>query len=152
MKVFLLFLLFSIFAKADELYLTSYIYSSHFKERDGVHKDFNEKHNAIGLEYITDKQYSFTYNHFVNSRDRDVDVYGAGYLFNFDKSFGLHLVGGYQKGYCFNSRFRSVECKDGSDDTSVVVLPLLYYKNKYIKVDLLPTARMFALRLNIRIK
>jgi len=128
--------LFFTFIEADELYLTTYIYSSHFKERDGTDRDFNEKHNAYGLEYITDNQYSLTYNHFTNSRDRDVDVYGVGYLFKFNKSFGLHLIGGYQKGYCFDDLL-SVECKDGSDDSSAIILPLLYHKNKYFKLDFL---------------
>ena len=152
MRLFLLFMLFFTFIKADELYLTTYIYSTHFKERDSGDKKFNEKHNVYGLEYITDNQYSLTYNHFKNSRDKEVDVYGVGYLFEFNKSFGLHLIGGYQEGYCFKDFLYSVECQDDSDDTSVIVLPLLYYKNKYFKLDIFANTGMCALRLNIKIK
>ncbi|QOY55619.1 hypothetical protein HUE87_05170 [Candidatus Sulfurimonas marisnigri] len=150
MKFHILLLFLFTFIKADELYVTAYIFSSHFIDRDGSEEKFNEKHDAYGLEYITDNKYSLTYNHFTNSRDKEVDVAGVGYLFELNKSFGLQLIGGYQKGYCF-SALKSVECQDNSNDTSIIILPLLYYKNKYIKLDFLTTTEMFGLRFNIKI-
>ncbi|QOY51061.1 hypothetical protein [Candidatus Sulfurimonas baltica] len=150
MKSFILLLLLFISVNADELYITAYIFSSHFKDRDSSSEEFNEKHNAYGIEYITDNKYTFTYNHFTNSRERETDAIGVGYLFELNKSFGLHMIGWYQKGYCF-SDLKSVECQENSDDKSVIILPLLYYKNEYIKLDFLTTSEMFGLRFNIKI-
>jgi len=160
-----LFLLLINLAKADdlsnppvkdedphELFLTAYIFSVHWTKNDTTGEPYNDTHKAYGLEYIYKNEYSLSYNYFVNSRGRDVDVYGAGYLFDFYKeSFGLHLIGGYQEGYCFNGLLNSVECKQGSDDTSAYILPMLYYKHKYFKLDLFSNGDMVALRLNIKI-
>lgn len=151
MKLILSLLLFFAFIKADDLYLTSYIYSYHLTTNDSINEKFNDTHKAYGLEYIANSQYSLTYNHFINSRSKDVDVYAAGYLFNFNKSFGLHLIGGYQRGYCFDGLLNSLECREGKDNTSAFVLPLLYYKHKYFKLDLFTNSDMIAFRLNIKI-
>lgn len=139
-------------SKEHELYLTAYLFSLHWTNNDTTGEKYNDTHKAYGLDYIYKSKYSLTYNHFVNSRSRDVDVYGAGYLFDLhEESFGLHLIGGYQEGYCFNGLLNSVECVEGEDDTSAFILPMLYYKDKYFKVDLFSNGDMIALRFNIKI-
>lgn len=135
-----------------ELFLTAYYYSLHWTDNDDTGEEFNDTHKAYGVEYIYQNDYSLTYNHFVNSRGRDVDVYGAGYLFDFYKdTFGLQLIGGYQEGYCLNNILSSEECVEGKDDTSAFILPMLYYKHEYFKVDLFSNGNMIALRFNIKI-
>ncbi len=135
-----------------ELFLTAYILSFHWTKNDSTGEKYNDTHKAYGLEYIRDNEYSLSYNHFINSRGRKVDVYGAGYLFDFDKQpFGLHLVGGYQEGYCFNGLLNSVECTQSSDDSSAFILPMLYYKHPFFKVDLFSNGNMIAFRFNIKI-
>lgn len=151
MKPILFLVLLLTYVKADNLYLTSYLYSSHWTKNESTHEKYNDTHKAYGLEYITDSQYSLSYNHFINSRNKDVDTYAAGYLFNFNDSFGLHLLGGYQKGYCFDGLLSSVECSEGRDNSSAFILPLLYYKHEYFKLDLFTNSDMVAFRLNIRI-
>lgn len=134
-----------------ELYLTAYMYSFHWTENETTAEAYNETHKAYGLEYIYDMKYSLSYNHFINSRGRDVDAYGAGYLLHFNESLGLQLIGGYQEGYCFDGILNSVECNDATTDKSAFVLPLLYYKHKYFKLDLFSNSDMIALRFNIKI-
>jgi hypothetical protein len=154
--IFIILLLFS-FVNADEdtqeheLFITAYIYSVHFSDNDDTGESFNKTHKAYGLEYINQDKYSITYNNFINSRGNEVDVYGVGYLFHFNDSFGLHLIGGYQEGYCFEGMLSSVECTEGKDNTSLYVLPLLYYKHKYFKIDFFTNSDMIALRFNIKI-
>ncbi len=163
--LFLFFLLLNI-AKADdpdnaltqaekdphELFLTAYILSFHWTNNETTGEKYNDTHKAYGLEYIYSDRYSLTYNHFINSRGRDVDVYAAGYLFDlYDDVFGIHLSGGYQEGYCFDGLLKSEECVQGSDDTSAFILPMLYYKHKYFKVDLFSNGNMIAFRFNIKI-
>lgn len=150
MKWLLLVLFISTLLRADELYLTSYIQSFHFVKNETTHEKFNETHKAYGLEYITPSHNSFTYNHLTNSRNQDVDVYSVGHLFSFNKSFGLHLIAGYQEGYCFNG-LKSVECKAGDNDTSAFALPLLYYKHEYFKLDFIGLPDLIGFRLNIKI-
>ncbi len=136
----------------QELYLTAYLFSLHWTDNDTTEEAYNDTHKAYGLEYIYQDKYSLTYNHFINSRDKDVDVYGAGYLLElYKESFGLHLIGGYQEGYCFNGLLNSVECVEGKDDTSLFVLPMLYYKHDYFKLDFFTNTDMIAFRLNIKI-
>lgn len=135
----------------NELFLTAYIYSLHWTENDSTGRAYNDTHKAYGLEYIYDDRYSLSYNHFINSRGKDVNAYGAGYLFHFNDSFGLHLVGGYQEGYCFEGLLNSVECTEGKKDQSPFVLPMLYYKHKYFKLDLFTNMDMIALRFNVKI-
>ena len=161
----LIFLLFCSLSQADnihevakaqddehELFLTAYLLSLHWTKNDSTGEEYNDTHKAYGLEYIYNNDYSLSYNHFINSRGRDVDVYGAGYLFDFyEESFGLHLIGGYQEGYCFNGLLNSVECTQGKDDTSTFILPMLYYKHKYFKLDLFSNGDMIAFRFNIKI-
>ena len=135
-----------------ELFLTAYLLSMHWTKNDSTGEKYNDTHKAYGLEYIYNNAYSLTYNHFINSRGRDVDVYGAGYLLDFyQESFGLHLIGGYQEGYCFNGILNSVECDKSTSSKSAFVLPLLYYKNDYIKVDFFTNSDMIGLRLNLKI-
>jgi len=135
-----------------ELFLTAYLYSLHWSKNSSTGKEFNDTHRAYGLEYIYDTTYSLTYNHFINSRGVDVDVVGAGYLFDlYEGKFGLHLIGGYQEGYCFDGLLSSVECTNGKDNTGPFVLPLLYYKHKYFKLDFFTNSDMVAFRFNIKI-
>ncbi len=134
-----------------ELYLTSYLQSFHFTRNSHTKEEFNDRHKAYGLEYIYDDQFSLTYNHFVNSRYRDTDVYALGYLLHFNDALGLQLMGGYQQGYCFDGLLNSVECTPGKTDGSAFVLPLLYYKHKYFKLDFFTNSDMIAFRLNIKI-
>jgi hypothetical protein len=155
--IFLLLLIFT-FVKADEsveteheLYLTVYMHSEHFTRNDETDESFNETHKAYGIEYINDELYSVSFNHFVNSRGNDVDAYGVGYLLHFNDSFGLHMIGGYQEGYCLDGFLSSKECTEGKDNKGVYILPLLYYKDKYFKIDFFSNSRMIALRLNIKI-
>lgn len=144
--------LFQVEKDKHELFLTAYILSFHWTKNDATGEEYNDTHKAYGLEYIYSDKYSLTYNHFINSRGRDVDVYAAGYLFNlYDDAFGVHLNGGYQEGYCFDGLLNSVECTPGSDDTSAFILPMIYYKHKYFKVDLFSNGDMIALRFNIKI-
>jgi len=162
MRYLLLILLFS-FVHADdiamsvqeddkhELFLTAYIYSLHWNKNDSTGEEYNDTHKAYGLEYIYDDSYTLSYNHFINSRGKDVDAYGAGYLYHFSDSFGLHLVGGYQEGYCFDGLLNSVECTEEKGDKSAFVLPMLYYKHKYFKLDFFTNSDMIALRFNIKI-
>lgn len=138
--------------KEHELYLTTYILSFHWTNNESTDEKYTNEHKAYGLEYVYKNDYSLTFNHFINSRGRDVDVYGAGYLFDFhDESFGLHLIGGYQEGYCFNGLLNSVQCTEGQDNTSAFILPMLYYKHQYFKLDLFTNTDMIAFRLNIKI-
>ena len=141
----------SIADKKNELFLTAYIYSLHWNKNDSTGEAYNDTHKAYGLEYIYDDRYSLSYNHFINSRGKDVDAYGAGYLFHLNDSFGLHLVGGYQEGYCFNGLLNSVECTEGKKNKSAFLLPMLYYKHKYFKLDFFTNSDMVALRFNIKI-
>lgn len=134
-----------------ELYATIYLQSFHFTKNDETGEDFNDVHKAYGLEYIYSNHYSLTYNHFINSRGNDVDVYAVGYLLHFNDSFGLHLTGGYQEGYCFDGFLSSVECTEGRSDKSAFLLPLLYYKHEYFKIDFFTNSDMIAFRLNIKI-
>ena len=158
MKWIVLLVLIFIFIKADEtqdkgheLYLTLYLHSLHFTKNDDTNEEFNETHKAYGLEYINDEHYSLSYNHFINSRGNEVGVYGAGYLFHFNDSFGLHLIGGYQQGYCLENLFSSVECTEGKKRKSAFILPLLYYKHNYFKLDFFTNSDTIALRFNIKI-
>lgn len=137
--------------KNNELYLTAYIYSLHWTKNDSTDEKYNDLHKAYGLEYIYKNRYSLSYNHFINSRSKDVDAYGIGYLFHFNDSFGLHLVGGYQEGYCFDGLLNSVECTEGKENKSAFLLPMLYYKHKYFKLDCFTNSDMIALRFNIKI-
>ena len=90
-------------SKEHELFLTAYLYSLHWTNNSETGKKFTDTHKAYGLEYIYNNTYSLSYNHFINSREKEVDVYTAGYLFDiYKEKFGLHLMGGYQKGYCFD--------------------------------------------------
>jgi len=135
-----------------ELFLTAYLYSLHWTKNSSTGEEFTDTHKAYGLEYIYDEQYSLTYNHFINSRGKDIDVVGAGYLFDLYKGkFGLHLIGGYQKGYCFDGPLNSVECTQQEDNTGLFILPLLYYKDKYFKLDVFTNSDMVAFRFNIKI-
>ncbi len=158
MKWFLLLLLILTSLKADgadksahELYLTAYLYSVHFTTNESTGEEFNDTHKVYGAEYIYKSSYSLSYNHFVNSRNKDVDALGAGYLFNLNDSFGLQLIAGYQKGYCLDGLFNSMECREGRDNSSAFLLPLLYYKHKYFKLDFFTNTDMVAFRLNIKI-
>lgn len=158
MKWTLLFLLICTLVKADdlhtndhELYLTVYMPSFHWTKNDSTGEEYNKTHKVYGLEYINNEQFSLSYNHFINSRGKEVDAYGAGYLLHFNDSFGLHLIGGYQQGYCFDGILNSVECSEGKTDKGAFILPLLYYKHEYFKLDLFTNSDMIALRLNIKI-
>jgi len=135
-----------------ELFLTAYFLSAHWTKNDGTGEEYNETHKAYGLEYIYKDTYSLSYNHFINSRGNDIDVVGAGYLYDlYDDSFGLHLIGGYQKGYCFEGFLNSEECIEGKDNTSTFFLPMLYYKHQYFMVDFFTNTDMVAFRINIKI-
>ncbi len=158
MKWMLALLLFFGFLSADEpqtqeheLYLTLYLHSLHFSDNTETSEAFNETHKAYGAEYIYQEQYSLGYNHFINSRGKGTDVYGAGYLLHFNDVFGLQLTGGYQEGYCFNGFLNSVECTQGMNNKSAFLLPLVYYKHKYFKVDLFTNSDMVALRFNLKV-
>ena len=135
-----------------DLYLTVYLLSAHWTKNDSTGEEFNDTHKAYGLEYIYQDKYSLSYNNFINSRGKEVDVIGAGYLYDlYDDTFGLHIIGGYQEGYCFDGFLSSVECTEGKDNTGAFVLPLLYYKNRYFKVDFFTNSDMVAFRFNIKI-
>ena len=158
MKWTVLFLFIFTFIKADEipkikdeLYITVYLHSFHWTRNESTGEKYNNTHKAFGIEYINAKHYSLSYNHFINSRGKDVDVYGAGYLLHFNDSSGLHLIGGYQEGYCFNGLLNSIECTEGSNNKSAFLLPLIYYKHEYFKLDLFTNSDMLALRFNIKI-
>lgn len=136
----------------NELYVTAYIQSLHFAKNDQRNESYNEKHNAYGLEYIYDETYSLTYNHFVNSREKDVEVLGIGYLFHFNDEFGFQLITGYQKGYCFGSSpLDSVECRESISNEGTYVLPMLYFKYKYVKIDLFTNGEMVSFRYNLKV-
>ena len=138
--------------KEDEYYFTAYLHSIHFTKNKQTNSNYNEKHKSYGLEYINKEKYTFSYNHFVNSRANDVDAFGLGYLFHFNDEFGLQIISGYQKGYCFDNIFlSSVECTNGLSNESAFVLPLLYYKYKYVKIDLFSNGDMFSFRFNLKV-
>ena len=158
MKWLLPLLLLFVFMRADEtgrnehdLYLTLYMPSVHFSKSDTTDKKFNDTHKAYGIEYIMDRQYSLTYIHFINSRYKDVDAVGIGYLLNFNDDFGLQFIGGYQEGYCFNGLLNSVACQEDKSSKSAFLLPLLFYKHEYFKLDFFTNSDMLAFRLNIKI-
>jgi len=160
MRFILVALLLFTFVKSDDMYdlhgenslfLTIYLSSIHFTKNDNTNEYYNEKHKAYGLEYINKDRYTLTYNHFTNSRGKEVDIYGVGYLLDFNDSFGLHLIGGYQEGYCFDGLLSSVECTQGKDNTGEFILPMLYYKHKYFKIDFFTNINMIAFRFNIRV-
>ena len=157
MRLILVALLLFTFVKSDDRYdehnffITVYLDSTHFTKNDDTDKHFNEVHRAYGLEYINTWGYTLTYNHFINSRGMDVDVYGAGYLLDFNSDFGLHLIGGYQEGYCFDGFLNSVECTQSKDNSSEFFLPMLYYKHEYFKIDFFTSSDMIAFRFNIKV-
>ena len=135
-----------------DLYLTVYLLSVHWTKNDSTGEEFNDTHKAYGLEYIYQDDYSLSYNHFINSRGREVDVVGAGYLYDlYEDTVGIHLIAGYQEGYCFDGPLSSVECTQGKDDNGVYILPMLYYKHEYFKVDFFSNGDMVAFRFNIKI-
>lgn len=135
-----------------ELYLTAYLLSLHWTRNKDTEEEFNDTHKAYGLEYIYQDKYSLSYNHFINSRNKEVDVMGVGYLVDlYEDSFGLHLIGGYQEGYCFNGLLNSVECTQDKNNNGAFILPLLYYKHKYFKLDFFTNSDMVAFRFNIKI-
>ena len=156
MKILLIFLLFILSSQANEkklheFYATVYLPSIHFTKNDDTGEEFNEKHDAYGAEYLYKNRYTLTYNNFINSRHKEVDLYGVGYLFHFNKDFGLHLMAGYQKGYCFDGFLRSTECIEGKKNEGAFLLPLLYYKHKNLKLDFFTNSNMVAFRVNLKL-
>ena len=156
MKTVLILILssFLLQAKTEDrhgFYATIYLPSVHFTKNDHTGEAFNEKHNVWGVEYLFKEKYTLSYNNFTNSRYKEVDLYGAGYLIPFSQPFGLHLIAGYQKGYCFDGFLRSTECSEGKKNESLFLLPLLYYKHKYFKLDFFTNSNMIAFRVNLKL-
>ncbi len=139
-------------SKKHDLYLSTYIYSYHWTDRTDTGEKFNETHKAYGLEYNYEDSYSLNYTHFLNSRNKEVDMYAIGYIYNlYEDSFGVQIIGGYQDGYCFDGLLKSVECTENKNPKSTFILPLIYYKNDYIKIDFFSDSHMITFILNLKI-
>lgn len=151
MKIFILWIIIALhlFALESEGYLTVGIISHHFAT-DEHGEPFNQKHDAYGAEVVLDQRYTLAYLHFVNSRDKETDVYALGYRYPIYGPFGLYPVIGYQRGYCFDG-FKSVECTEGRDNTSITFLPMLYYRHNAFILDLTAQESMVALKLNLKL-
>lgn len=151
MKFFLtLFLFISCMnAKEVELYATLALVSHHF-DTDEHGNPYNEDHNAFGAEAVLDQRYTLAYLHFINSRNKTTDITAIGYRYDIIDSFGIYGVVGYQRGYCFDG-LRSVECTEGKDNTSIAFMPMLYYRNKYFILDVIPQRNMIALKFNLKL-
>jgi hypothetical protein len=103
----------------------------------------------LGAELVLDQHYTLAYLHFDNSRDRSTNIYALGYRYDVYGPFGLYAVAGYQNGYCFDG-LKSVECKEGKNDSGFAFLPMLYYKHDYFILDLIAQNDMIALKLNLK--
>jgi hypothetical protein len=125
------------------------ILSHHFNtDEDG--NQYNEHHNAYGLEAVLDQRYTFSYLHFTNSRNKTTDIGAIGYRYDIIDSFGIYGVIGYQHGYCFDG-FQSVECTEGKDNAGIAFIPMLYYRHKYFILDFMTQGDMIALKFNLKL-
>lgn len=148
---FLTPLLLSLLIHAEEihLYATAGIVSHHF-DKDEHGNAYNNNHQAYGAEVTYDNRYTAAYLHFKNSRSKQTDIGAIGYRYDLYGPFGFYGVVGYQKGYCFDG-FKSVECTEGRDNSSVTVLPMLYYRHDYFIVDLIAQQNIIAFKLNLKL-
>jgi hypothetical protein len=138
-----------LFALQTEGYATVGMVSHHFSKNDDG-ESYNQKHDAYGAEAVFDGRYTLGYLHFINSRDKETDIYAAGYRYDVYGPFGVSIVAGYQKGYCFDG-LRSVECTEGMDNSGFAFMPMLYYRNPYFILDVITQGSMVGLKLNIKL-
>lgn len=151
MRFFLIFLLFVLSTSAEEVngYATIGIVSHHFGSNSD--EPFNENHKAYGAELLFDKKYALAYLHMTNSRDKKTDIGAVGYRYDLYGPFGIYPVIGYQKGYCLERVFSSVECTEGKKNSGLAVMPMLYYRHDYFTLDLISQGSMIALKLNLNL-
>lgn len=151
MKYLFLILLHLLRVNAAEIdgYATVGIVSHHFGSNEN--EPFNENHNAYGAELVLDQRYTLAYLHMTNSRDKETDIGAVGYRYDLYGPFGISGVVGYQKGYCLERVFSSVECTEGKDNSGIAVMPMLYYKHDYFILDLTTQGSMVALKLNLKL-
>lgn len=151
MKLFLGLILIVLGLRGQEIdgYVTAGMISHHFGT-DEAGEAYNQDHDAYGAEILYDRRYSLSYLHFDNSRDKTTDIVAAGYRYDLYGPFGVTLVAGYQRGYCFEG-LRSVECTEGKDNDGFAFLPMLHYRHKHFILDLMTQGTMVALKLNIRL-
>jgi len=151
MRIFILvsIILVHLHALQTEGYVTVGIISHHFSTNEEG-EPYNGKHDAYGAEAVLDGRYTLAYLHFINSRDKETDIYAAGYRYDLYGPFGLYVVAGYQEGYCFDG-LRSVECTEGKDNSGFAVLPMLYYRNKYFILDVISQGSMIGFKLNLKL-
>lgn len=151
MKLFftILLMLTSLYAKDIDLYATLGMASHHFNtDEDG--NSYNEDHDAFGAELLYDQHFTLAYLHFTNSRNKTTDITAVGYRYDIIDSFGIYGVVGYQHGYCFDG-LKSVECTEGSDNTGIAFIPMLYYRHKYFILDFITQRSMIALKFNLKL-
>lgn len=130
-------------------YLTVGMVSHHFST-DEQGDSYNDNHKALGAELLIDHRYTLAYLHFDNSRDKSTNIYALGYRYDIYGPFGIYGVVGYQNGYCFDG-LKSVECREGKDDSGVAFMPMLYYRHDYFTLDLIAQGTMIALKLNLKL-
>lgn len=151
MKLFLLFLLLVLQLNADKLdgYATVGMVSHHFGSYENG-RDYNENHDAYGAELVWDKRYTLAYLHFDNSRNKTTDIVALGYRYDVYGPFGVTLIAGYQRGYCFDG-LQSVECTEGKDNDGFAFMPMLYYRHKYFVIDVITQGTMLGLKFNLKL-
>lgn len=151
MKYFfiILLLLFSTYAAEIDGYVTVGIVSHHFGSNGD--EPFNENHKAYGAELDLNQQYTLSYLHMTNSRNKETDIGAVGYRYDIYGPFGIYGVVGYQKGYCLERVFSSVECTEGKDNSGLAVMPMIYYRHDYFTLDLISEGSMIALKLNLKL-
>lgn len=151
MRFFFIFFLVALCTFAEEIngYATIGVISHHFGSNSG--EPFNENHKAYGAELLFDKKYALAYLHMTNSRNKETDIGVVGYRCDLYGPFGIYGVVGYQKGYCLERLFSSVECTEGKDNSGIAVMPMLYYRHDYFTLDLISQGSMIALKLNLKL-
>lgn len=152
MKLLFILLFFIPVAFSEEVnfYATLGIVSHHFKLDEYDH-EYNQKHNAFGVETIYDQRYTFAYLHFTNSRYRTTDIAAIGYRYDLIGPFGFYGVIGYQNGYCFEG-LKSVECNENRDNNGIAFMPMFYYRHRSFILDLISQGSMVALKFNLKLK
>lgn len=141
-------IVFTTIVLAHELFVTMYLYSKHESSI------YNEVHQAYGAEYLFNDYIGITYEHFTDSHTIPVDIVGVTnqIYFNDKHTFGLQVFWGYQKGYCFGDGiYKIIDCTPELSNENFVILPQLFYKSDYIKINFFSRGDMFTLLFSLKV-
>jgi hypothetical protein len=134
-----------IFALSTLLFANSINIKAGSKVSHIAQGEWNEDNKLIGIEYQHNDNFIVEYSEFVNSYGKDTKfaMFTGQYLpLNYNKfNFGAGLSAGYQDGYCHKD-WQTRQCKNGMDDTSLIVLPFLTaeFDNFIIRYTYIPNA------------